>query len=212
VIQRKVTGSVDPSTLSVLAVFEHYGGNYNAAENLYREVLDNDRKTLGDRHTDVGLGMQNLAFLLHDQGNDREAEKLLREAVSIQREQLGESHRGVAVPLAHLATTLVMQDQEQEGEHLFQEALAIEPDLLTESGPQRAEMRSVYGVLMTRVGRYEEAEPLLLGGLETLSTRLGPEDERTRRAVSRLIDLYEAWGKPKKAAEYRALLKEAEPQ
>jgi hypothetical protein len=135
-----------------------------------------------------------------NKGDDQNAEIILREVVAIQREQLGElgdNHSGVAVPMGHLAMTLVSQGNYMEGEHLYQEAIAIHPGLLTEGGPQRAETRSVYGVLMTQVGRYEEAEPHLIGGLETLTRRLGlgdDGDDRTQRAVSRLVDLYEAWG------------------
>jgi tetratricopeptide (TPR) repeat protein len=65
-IERKTKGSGASATIGVLAVIEHYAGRYDAAEALYREALDADRKNLGERHTDVGLSMQNLAFLLHD--------------------------------------------------------------------------------------------------------------------------------------------------
>jgi outer membrane protein assembly factor BamD (BamD/ComL family) len=44
-----------------------------------------------------------------------------------------------------------------------------------------------------------------------LQTELGEQQERTQKAVSRLVELYEAWGKPDKAAEYRALLDKPEP-
>ena len=64
----------------------------------------------------------------------------------------------------------------------------------------------------TQVGRYEEAEPHLVGALETLTSRFGSEDDRTRSALRRLIMLYEAWGKPEKAAEYRAMLPKKDPQ
>ena len=146
-MQRKV-GTVHSATLTGLALFEHYGGNYDAAEAIYREVLEADRKRLGDRHTDFGLGLQNLAFVLHDKGDDHGAELLLREAVAIQREQLGESHRGVAVPMTHLGMSLVMQGNDEDGARWYSDAIAIEPGLITEGGPQRAETRGVYGMLM----------------------------------------------------------------
>ena len=41
-----------------------------------------------------------------------------------------------------------------------------------------------------------------------LRLRLGPDDVRTLKAVGRLVELYEAWGKPEKASEYRALLQQ----
>ena len=209
-MQRKLTGGADSSSLSGLAVFAHYAGKYDAAEANYRETLDTKRTQLGDRHTDVGLAMQNLAFLLHDKGDDHAAELLLREAVALQRDQLGESHRAVAVPLGHLGMTLVMQGNDGEGARRYREAIAILPGLLTEGGPQRAETRGVYGILMKRSGRFDEAEQHLLGSVDVLRLRLGPGDVRTLKAVARLVELYEAWGNPNKAAEYRALLEEAE--
>ena len=36
------------------------------------------------------------------------------------------------------------------------------------------------------------------------------EGRRSRRILVELVDLYETWGKPEKAAEYRALLRDAE--
>ena len=195
-----------------MAVFEHYAGKYDAAEANYRETLDTKRTQLGDRHTDVGVAMQNLAFLLHDKGDDHAAELLLREAVALQRDQLGESHKALAVPLGHLGMTLVMQGNDEEGAHRYREAIVIHPALLTEGGPQRAETRGVYGLLIQRTGRYDEAEQHLLASVEVMRDRLGPADNRTLNAIKRLVDLYEAWGKPNEATEYRALLEEAESQ
>jgi len=211
-MQRQVTDQAYTTTLGGLALFEHYGGNYDAAEAIYREVLAADREELGERHTDIGLDMQNLAFVLHDKGDDRGAELLLREAVEIQTEQLGETHKTVAVPMGYLGMTLVMQGNDEEAARWYRESITIDPGLLTQGGPQRAETRGVYGLLMKRSGRYDEAEEHLLGSVEVLRRRLGPDDIRTLTAVGRLVELYEAWNKPEKAAEYRALLEEAKPQ
>ena len=67
-------------------------------------------------------------------------------------------------------------------------------------------MKGVLGTCLTEIGRYGDAEPLVLESYVTISGSRGAEDERTKRALNRVIALYEAWGKPDKAAEYRALL------
>ena len=54
--------------------------------------------------------------------------------------------------------------------------------------------------------RFPEAEPLLLAGYEGLRTKLGPTDTRTRAALTRLVALYDAWGKRAEAQTYRKLL------
>ncbi len=41
-------------------------------------------------------------------------------------------------------------------------------------------------------------------------SKLGDEHGQTKRVVGYLADLYDAWGKPEKAAEWRAKLAESQ--
>ena len=52
---------------------------------------------------------------------------------------------------------------------------------------------------------YAEAEATLLAAYETLATSEG-EHRQTHRVVTNLVELYDAWGKPGTAAEWRAKL------
>ncbi len=54
----------------------------------------------------------------------------------------------------------------------------------------------------------DDAESTLLEAHGILQTALGDQHEQTRRVVGYLADLYDAWGKPDKAAEWRAKLGE----
>ena len=56
------------------------------------------------------------------------------------------------------------------------------------------------------VGRHAEAEPLLVKALEGQRRVLGEEHPRTLESMNNLIKLYEAWGKPEQAEEWRAKL------
>ena len=69
-----------------------------------------------------------------------------------------------------------------------------------------------YGKCLIELGQYEEAEQQLITGVSLLEEALGAEHERTAVVINFLIDLYEAWGKPDKAAHYRAMLPEPEKQ
>jgi hypothetical protein len=64
----------------------------------------------------------------------------------------------------------------------------------------------VAGGCLADLGRHGEAEPLLLGAYETLSRSTGPTAGATRQALEQLAALYESWGRPESAAEYRAAL------
>ena len=60
---------------------------------------------------------------------------------------------------------------------------------------------------LVELGRYEEAEPLLLEAYPRL--RLEHPD-RAEDTIRYLVKLYDAWGMPEKAAEWRAKLAEEE--
>ena len=52
-------------------------------------------------------------------------------------------------------------------------------------------------------GDYAAAEPLVLDSFAALRKSSSAVPSRVRNALERIIDLYEAWGKPEKAAAWR---------
>ncbi len=66
--------------------------------------------------------------------------------------------------------------------------------------------RSYEGLCRFRMGRYEEAERAFQAAYSGFRDVLGEDHIRTTHVVRSLMELYETWGKPEKAAEYRALL------
>jgi hypothetical protein len=69
-----------------------------------------------------------------------------------------------------------------------------------------AATESLLGGCLTALGRYEEAESLLLGSYARIAPTGEEADDPTRAACQRIIDLYEIWGDPEKAAEWRTKL------
>jgi hypothetical protein len=65
---------------------------------------------------------------------------------------------------------------------------------------------SAEGAALTGLGRYDEAEPLLLDGLAILSEDPGALRVVLTNTRRRLADLYAAWGKKTEAAKYVAVL------
>ncbi|MHC4588936.1 MAG: tetratricopeptide repeat protein, partial [Planctomycetota bacterium] len=61
-----------------------------------------------------------------------------------------------------------------------------------------------------RPEKADQAESLFLELLEIQRQGLGDDHEETLATLTALADLCDAQGKPQKAAEYRALLREAE--
>jgi tetratricopeptide (TPR) repeat protein len=217
-IYREILGNESHAVaiiLGNLAVQAHWKGDYEKAESRHREALRIERKLVGKEHPDIALSMHNLAFLLYDKGEYANAESLLRDALAINIKAYGESHPSMTSYLGNLAMILVALKRYVEAERFFQEATKVNPevlkiDVLQLWGPWSAERKSSYGELLTKLGRYEEAERYLSTALDKLKNRFGENDKRIRRPLIRLIGLYETWGKPEKAAEYRGLLKKNE--
>jgi serine/threonine-protein kinase len=115
-------------------------------------------------------------------------------------------HPNIAGSLTWLGKLLTDRGNAQAGEPLLREALEIRRRTLAAGDWQTAETESFLGACQAALQRYEEAEPLLVESYATLKARRGDQDRRTRRTLQYLIDLYEAWGNPEKAAQYRAHL------
>ena len=76
---------------------------------------------------------------------------------------------------------------------------------------QRFRAESLLGASLAGQKKYVEAEPLLLEGYQGMAVRkdrIGvPDWYHLDRAREWIIQLYQAWGKPEKAAEWREKLK-----
>jgi len=68
-----------------------------------------------------------------------------------------------------------------------------------------AASESALGACLVAGRRFREAEALLLHGYEGLRVSRGDTHERTVEARLRLVALYEAWGRPDRAAAFRTL-------
>ncbi len=67
-------------------------------------------------------------------------------------------------------------------------------------------MMTLLGASLSGQEKFEEAEPQLLDGYSQMKNDPKVTKERMQEALRRIIELYEAWGKPDKAGEYRAML------
>ena len=60
-----------------------------------------------------------------------------------------------------------------------------------------------YGVCLTGQQRYTEAETALLEAHDILTAAVGTEHAQTQKVIPNLVELYDVWGKPEKAAAWR---------
>lgn len=88
----------------------------------------------------------------------------------------------------------------------MREALAVRRKTLGDEHPAVGTALNNLGLLLKTMGDYEAAEPLLLQSHEALRSSHGAAHTETVAVLNRIIELYESWGKPDHAAEFRAML------
>ena len=209
-LRRNLLGEDHPDvavSLANLASLLQDKREYGEAEQCYRQALALRQKLFGENHLKLTITMNNLASLLSEKGDWAGCEALHRQTLAIRRKELGEEHFEVGTSLNNIATVLSHKGQFAVAEQMQRQAIAIYQKSLKPEHWMIHRSRSHLGACLLKLKRYREAEEQLLTAYAGLKTARGEQHEITRRAVSRLIELYEAWGKPGQAAPYRALSK-----
>ena len=210
---KRVLGKEHRTTLrsmNILALVHDSLAEYSEAEQLFREILETSRKAFGQTDIITLLVVGNLANVLRRAGRYEEAEPLCLKALELRRQVLGEDHPYAIDSLRGLGLLRADQGRYEEAEKLLTESLERRRRV---QGPvhERAIRNMVHlGWVYTEQQRYNEAETLLLDAFGLSQRVLGPLDRSTIGSIGKIVELYEAWGKPEKAEEWRAKLSKTE--
>ena len=98
---------------------------------------------------------------------------------------------------------LAKTGRKSEAEQILREAVALRADSLPANHFLVATTNIALGGFLTDMGRYEEAEQLLLKSFESLKLSQAPESPRLAQVRANLVRLYLAWNKPALADDYR---------
>jgi hypothetical protein len=130
-----------------------------------------------------------------------------------QRAGLSAGSPALAGTLAPLGLILLDQRRWSEAEPVLRECLAIRQRARPDDWSTFNTHSQLGGALLGQ-RRYAEAEPLIVAGYEGMKAREAkiPPAGRPRlpEAAGRVVGLYEGWGRPEEAAEWRARLGQAE--
>jgi len=189
--QRRVLGAEHPDipyALNGLGLCLREEGRPKEAEPFVREALEMRQRLLGASHPAVGVSLNNLANVLLDLGELDEAERYARESLRFAREHFsGSPHE--AYPLTCLAGILLARGEADDALPLVEQSLALRRKVMGPDAPLLARTESILGECLTDLGRYEEAEPLLVHAEKVLDADPGTAElyrERTHRRLERL--------------------------
>jgi serine/threonine protein kinase/tetratricopeptide (TPR) repeat protein len=214
--RQELLGPDHPGTLHAM---NGLGWSYQVAGRLdeaiprFGEALKLYQAKLGPNRRETLESMCGLAWSYWDAGRLDEAIRLSEEVLNIAEVKLGPDHPDTVfvkdIHAGALGLKLLQQKRCAEAEPLLRRGLSIYmrkvPWHWSASNGQ-----SLLGESLLGQEKYAEAEPLLIGGYEGMKRREAKIPAllkgRLTEAAARLVQLYEAWGKPEKAAEWQAEL------
>ena len=125
----------------------------------------------------------------------------------LRRQALGPDHPETLLTMEHLARVLKAPGQNSEAESLWRQVLAVRETKMPDDWVTFY-ARAMLGDALLRQKKFAEAEPLLIAGYEGMKSRESKMDVASPKrfiaeAGSRIIALYDAWGKKDKADEWR---------
>jgi serine/threonine-protein kinase len=191
-------------SLNNLGMLHYRKKEYDKAEPLLRQALALNRELRGNDNADVAAGLNNIGLLLRNKGEYEASASLFREALDIDRRVFGPQHSEVGDTLNNLAVSLQKAGHLEEAEKALRDSLEVYRKAYPAGHFQFATTQSLLGGCLTEMKRYAEAEPLLVSSYDVIRGRFGRDHPRTLATRGRLARLYEAWGKPQKAAAFRA--------
>jgi serine/threonine protein kinase/Tfp pilus assembly protein PilF len=208
-VQRDTLGDSHPDTLSSmgnLGGLYVVQGRYGEAEPLLVEAMESQPGVLGGTHPDTLRTTTNLGQLYSELGRYAEAEPLMSRTLALHRSTLGAEHPDTLIAMGNLGELYVKQERYTEARPLLAEAVDGAQRTLTTEHWLTGILLSMYGQCLTGLGEFDEAEKSLMKARDVLETAFGPDNEWTAGTIESIVVLYESWGKPVRAAEFRSLL------
>jgi len=161
---------------------------------------------LPPEHPDILFVLADLGQMYQRQGRYDLAENYAAQALAARRRKLGTESPDTMASEADLALAYLSQGKFAEGESVAREALEGKEKIQPEDW-QRFRDASLLGESLAGEKKYSEAEPLLLEGYQGMLARKDridvPDLYHLGLAHQWLVQLYQAWGKPDKAAEWK---------
>jgi serine/threonine protein kinase len=179
-------------------------GEASQAVKQYKRAFALREANLGDKHPETAEARNQLAVAYRLDGRTVEASRLFHHLPDAADHADALAERGAA---------LLMQKDPAEAELKLRESLKIR----MQSQPENWTTfytKSLLGEALSEQKKFDEAEPLLLsgyGGLRQSESQIPSQEKfRLTRALKRLVQLYEKWGKPDKTAKWRKELEAME--
>lgn len=209
---RQQLGPEHPRTLAVmqnLAVLHQGQHDLAGAETLSRRVVEMRTRALGAEHSDTLQSQNTLARILEEEGKYAEADPLFTRVIGVRQRVLGPRNSVTLDAVANLGELRVDEARYPEAEATLRSCLDIQKQTMP-SDYRRYWTQTLLGASLAGEQKYEEAEPLLVGGYDGMKQNAASVSDLSRQKLQKagelVVKLYAEWNKPDKADEWRQVL------
>jgi non-specific serine/threonine protein kinase/serine/threonine-protein kinase len=204
--RRRVFGEDNSETLAAingLAVLELEQKRFAEAERLLAPMMPFYERVYGTEHPNTLRVVNNLGGAIRQQGRNEEARPYYERALVLATKLYGRDSPAGAIAQTNLALLLRDAGELEEAERHARIGAAA-ADIAFGTNPMRAIMHREYATILTRLGRYAQAEKELDLAWSVFSAdpAYGPTHTRAQDVVDAYVELYAAWGKAGKEAEW----------
>ena len=207
---KRAHGDIHPlvaAILSPLATVQERAGAMDRAGSTFREALAMREKLLGPEHPDYAWTMFSYADHLMVVGRNAESAVWCRKVLALRGKSLQDAHPAISTAMGVLGRVLGRMDSLAEGGRWLRESLALRQAHFPKGHWLIASSESILGEHLVLEGKYAEAEQRLLASEQKLLAARGEDAPVIQDARSRIVKLYEAWGKQDEAERWRGRLK-----
>jgi tetratricopeptide (TPR) repeat protein len=205
-IQRRVLGPRHPdvgNALNNLSVMYLDLGKFEQALATAQEGADILRATLGDTNETTNITRLNAARARAQVGDLAIAESELRALIATRRQTLTTGNISFALTVDALADVLNRQRKYADALPQTREALEATEKTVGRDHWRWAAVNRTLGVALTGLGRYAEAEPILLESYGLMRRKRGDAHRTTLMNAQAVVELYKAWGQSTRVAEWQ---------
>lgn len=178
-------------------------GRAAEAEKQFKALLTDRITVYGEDDAKTFRVRGELVFILDDAGKYDEAEPMYRQLAAATQATLGDDDRETISWKNNLPAFLRNRQRYAEAEPIYKEVIAAADRVFGDDEWQRWFMHGRYGMCLLSMGRAADAVTELEHACNGMETHLGLDNARTKEAIGKLIECYEALNRSDDAQRLR---------
>ncbi len=204
-IERSIHQENDPAAFAarhaLANLVSDWHADYSRGEAMYRSLIPDERRVLGESHRTTLASTNNLAELLSREGKFAEAEALYRTLIDTKRRALGPDHPSTLISVNNLGGVLRDEGKFADAESIVKSAVEARVRTVGPHHPDTLLGMNGLGLAYLAEGKYDDAERTLTSAADDARSALGADNPYTLAILDSVGELYRRQNRLKRAEE-----------